>query len=202
MTVDPTTLPMGACFSDGGQSLRAFYPDTAPGYFGDGWDKTPGDAPQWHGDGTSAWFWVNHEYVSGDVPTGTTAPTGQHKLLAAHLRRQGVLSNDVTSDVWDDDSLNAYVQAHKQQVGGSWLHAVQDPATGAWALDRGQPAETYANGHWPEERSCAPSSMRSSSFCWRRQNSRELWPLPAPQTARPSGDVRCLGWPRRGRVGS
>ncbi len=38
VTVDPTTLPMGACFSDGGQSLRAFYPDTAPGYFGDGWD--------------------------------------------------------------------------------------------------------------------------------------------------------------------
>ncbi|MBK7829383.1 hypothetical protein [Nannocystis sp.] len=38
VTVDPTTLPMGACFTDGGQSLRAFYPDTAPGYFGDGWD--------------------------------------------------------------------------------------------------------------------------------------------------------------------
>ncbi len=38
VTADPTTLPMGACFSEGGQSLRAFYPDTAPGYFGDGWD--------------------------------------------------------------------------------------------------------------------------------------------------------------------
>ena len=39
VTVDPTTLPTGACFGDdSGQSLRAFYPDTAPGYFGDGWD--------------------------------------------------------------------------------------------------------------------------------------------------------------------
>ena len=112
-------------------------------YFGDGWDKTPGDAPQWHGDGASGWFWVNHEYVSGDTPTGTTAPTGQHLTLASHLRRLGVLSNDITSDVWDDAALGAHVLAHKQQIGGSWMHAVQDPATGAWALDRGQPAVRY-----------------------------------------------------------
>ncbi len=112
-------------------------------YFGDGWDKTPGDAPQWHGDGTRAWFWINHEYISGDVPTGTTAPTGQQKLLASHLRRQGILSNDIASDVWDDASLNTFVRAHKQQLGGSWLHAIQDPATGEWALDRGQPAVRY-----------------------------------------------------------
>jgi len=38
VSVDPTTLPTGACYEDQGQALRAFYPDTAPGYFGDGWD--------------------------------------------------------------------------------------------------------------------------------------------------------------------
>lgn len=37
VTVDPTTLPTGACYEAAGQALRAFYPDTAPGYFGDGW---------------------------------------------------------------------------------------------------------------------------------------------------------------------
>ena len=112
-------------------------------YFGDGWNTAPGDAPQWHGSGSAAWLWVNHEYVSGDTPTGTTAPTSQHRILADFLRRLGVLGNDVTSDVWEDAALGTYVAAHKQQVGGSWLHAVQDPASGEWALDRAAPAVRY-----------------------------------------------------------
>jgi len=41
VTADPTTLPTGACYAEGGSSLRAFYPDTAPGYFGDGWPGPP-----------------------------------------------------------------------------------------------------------------------------------------------------------------
>ncbi|MBL9102493.1 MAG: hypothetical protein JNL82_16145 [Myxococcales bacterium] len=41
IAVDPTTLQTGACFSEGGRSQRAFYPDTAPGYFGDGWPGPP-----------------------------------------------------------------------------------------------------------------------------------------------------------------
>ena len=42
VTADPTTLDTGACYQDesGGWS-RAFYPDTAPGYFGDGWTGPP-----------------------------------------------------------------------------------------------------------------------------------------------------------------
>ena len=112
-------------------------------YFGDGWNKAPGDAPQWNGSGSAGWFWVNHEYVSGDTPTGTTAPTSQHQILASFLRRLGVLVNDVTNDVWDDAALNTYVAAHKQQIGGSWLHAVLDPASGEWAIDRGAPAVRY-----------------------------------------------------------
>lgn len=112
-------------------------------YFGDGWDDVAGDAPQWHGSGSAAWFWVNHEYVSGDTPTATTAPTSQHTILAGFLRRLGVLGNDVASDVWDGASLDAYVREHRRQVGGSWLHAVQDPASGEWQLDRAAPATRY-----------------------------------------------------------
>lgn len=38
---DPTTLEGGACFDDGATKRRAFYPDTAPGYFGPGWLTAP-----------------------------------------------------------------------------------------------------------------------------------------------------------------
>ncbi len=42
VTVDPTTLDNGACYGDeSGAWSRAFYPDTAPGYFGDGWSGPP-----------------------------------------------------------------------------------------------------------------------------------------------------------------
>ncbi|MDC0721723.1 hypothetical protein [Nannocystis bainbridge] len=41
VTADPTTLAAGACYDDGGQLRRAFYSDTAPGYFGDGWNGPP-----------------------------------------------------------------------------------------------------------------------------------------------------------------
>ncbi len=41
VTADPTTLATGACYAEGGRSLRAFYPDTAAGYFGDGWSGPP-----------------------------------------------------------------------------------------------------------------------------------------------------------------
>ena len=41
---DVATLPNGACYpAAGGELHRAFFPDTAPGYFGDGW---PGPAPR------------------------------------------------------------------------------------------------------------------------------------------------------------
>ena len=42
VTADPTTLESGACYLDeSGAWSRAFYPDTAPGYFGDGWTGPP-----------------------------------------------------------------------------------------------------------------------------------------------------------------
>ena len=44
VTYDPTMLPSGACFSEGGRMHRAFDPDTAAGYFGDGWSGPPPQA--------------------------------------------------------------------------------------------------------------------------------------------------------------
>lgn len=103
-------------------------------YFGDGWQEE--GAPQWHGDGSAGWLWVNHEYVSGDGPTLSSAPTGQHLVLARYLRNSGVLQNDVNADTWSQADIDTYVQYFKRQVGGSWLRIVKDPASGEWELDR------------------------------------------------------------------
>jgi uncharacterized protein len=111
-------------------------------YFGDGWDATPG-APQYRGDDTVGWVWVNHEYVSGDSATATTAPIGHMLILARFLRYMGVLQNDVESEIWDDSSLATFVHEHKKQLGGSWLRVVQDPSTGEWAVDRSANARRY-----------------------------------------------------------
>ncbi|MDC3954386.1 PhoX family protein [Polyangium jinanense] len=111
--------------------------------FGDHWNDVPGDPPQWHGSSTSAWMWVNHESVSNEPPTSTTAPTGQHLTLAKYLAAEKVLTNDVTSNRWPPEALATYVREHKRQVGGSWFHVVQDPASGAWRVDRSAGAVRY-----------------------------------------------------------
>lgn len=38
---DPSTVPGGACYASPSGPLRAFLPDTAPGYFGEGWSGPP-----------------------------------------------------------------------------------------------------------------------------------------------------------------
>ena len=103
-------------------------------YFGEGWQEE--GVPQWHGSGEVGWLWVNHEAVSGDAPTLTSAPTGQHLVLAQFLRDQGVLQNDVTSDTWSQADIDTYVKHFKRQVGGSWIRIVKDPAEGEWEIDR------------------------------------------------------------------
>ncbi|MCY0988093.1 DUF839 domain-containing protein [Nannocystis sp. ILAH1] len=112
-------------------------------YFGDGWNDAPGAVPQWHGSGSGAWLWVNHEYISGSSPTSTSAPDGQHLTFAQFLYRLELLALDVGGDLWDDASLITYGAEYKRQLGGSWLHAVQDPASGEWSLDRSRPAVRY-----------------------------------------------------------
>lgn len=110
-------------------------------YFGDGWDDdwngdVVGSAPQFRGDDTAGWVWVNHEYISNNAPTATSAPTGQWLILARFLRATGKLYDDVTSDVWRPSSLDVMAQESKKQVGGSWMRILQDPSTGEWSVDR------------------------------------------------------------------
>jgi hypothetical protein len=72
VTADPTTLPSGACYShDDGSSHRAFYPDTAPGYFGDGREGPPPRAESACGWSTplvlhlGTWPWVYSTRLDG-----------------------------------------------------------------------------------------------------------------------------------------
>ena len=109
-------------------------------FFGDGWNSdwqngVVGSAPQYNGSGTSGWLWVNHEYISNGIPQEANAPTGQHLTHARLLEDLGILTNDVTSNVWEQDALNEYDAQHKRQLGGSWTHIVQDPQTGEWSVD-------------------------------------------------------------------
>ena len=105
-------------------------------YFGEGWDVVA-NAPQYAGDDTVGWVWVNHEEVSNDPPTSTSAPTGHHKILAQFLRYMNVLVNDIESDTWDDTAITNHVIANKRQLGGSWMRIIQDPSTREWQVDRG-----------------------------------------------------------------
>jgi secreted PhoX family phosphatase len=117
-------------------------------YFGDGWDddwngEVLGSPPQFNGDDTAGFVWVNHEYISNNRPTETSAPTGQYSIIAKFLRFHGALANDVEADVWAPEALDAYVQASKREVGGSWMRILQDPASGEWNVDRTAEAVRY-----------------------------------------------------------
>ena len=140
--LDPLT------FADGPEAPRFGANADFLAYFGDGWNADwaaggLGSPPQFSGSGTSGWVWSNHEYVSNEAPTPTSAPTGQHLTLARFLRAAGVLANDVESDLWTQHDVDAYIRQEKRQVGGSWFHVVQDEGTGAWRLDRGAPNRRY-----------------------------------------------------------
>lgn len=117
-------------------------------YFGDGWDKNwkgsdiPGSAPQFNGNSKAGWVWVNHEYVSNDIPTATSAPTGQQLTLAKHLFGLGILSNDVTADVWSQADLDTFTRNYKKELGGSWFRITKDSA-GNWSVDRSAKAVRY-----------------------------------------------------------
>ena len=92
VTADPTTLTTGACYADGGRSQRAFYPDTAPGYFGDGWSGPPPRAESacgWQTPlvlhlGTFPWVYSSR---LGDIGPGMrwTSPASQPALEGLHV---------------------------------------------------------------------------------------------------------------------
>lgn len=105
-------------------------------YFGEGWNEEEGAAPQFRGSGDEAWLWVNHEYISGDPPTATTAPIGQHETLADFLFDRGVLDLNATDQTWGREELTTYTNWYKRQLGGSWMRIVKNPATHEWVVDR------------------------------------------------------------------
>ncbi len=112
-------------------------------YFGDGWEESGGLASVFKGNDDSGWVWVNHEYISNSLPTLNSAPDGQHLTLARYLHESGVLDNDVTSDTWTQEAINIYVMHHKRQLGGSWVHIIQDPASGTWQVDLSAKNQRY-----------------------------------------------------------
>ena len=112
-------------------------------YFGEGWQEADGMSPYFKGSSSTGWVWVNHEYVSNDIPSLTSAPSGQYVTLANHLVSMGVLSNTITSDVWSQGDLDTFLRHTKKQIGGSWMRVVQDPSTGAWSVDRSAPNVRY-----------------------------------------------------------
>jgi hypothetical protein len=142
----PGTFQVGVRVSDDAPGAT-FPTDTATvsndyiAYFGDGWDAdwtddVVGNAPQFNGSGTSGWIWSNHEYISNERPTTTSAPAGQHLTLARFMQDGRLLTNDVEADVWTQRDVNTYIRFYKRQLGGSWFRAVQDPQTLAWRLER------------------------------------------------------------------
>ena len=105
-------------------------------YFGDGFAASS-MSPIFNGDDMAGFIWVNHEYMSNELPTATTAPAGQGMTLARYLAYYGGLTNTVEASVWEPDALSTYIHHAKKQLGGSWLRILQDPASGEWAIDLG-----------------------------------------------------------------
>ncbi|MEZ4731049.1 MAG: DUF839 domain-containing protein [Caldilineaceae bacterium] len=112
-------------------------------YFGEGWQEEDGMAPYFKGSGDAAWVWVNHEYVSNDLPSLTSAPSGQYVTLGNHLVSMGVLSSTITADEWSQEDLDTFIRQVKKQIGGTWMRIVKDPATGTWSVDRSAPNVRY-----------------------------------------------------------
>lgn len=116
-------------------------------WFGDGWDadwsgEVVGRAPQFSGSGSGGWLWVNHEYVSGGQPGLTNAPSGQQLTYAKFLAKNGVLTNDVTSDTWSQEDVDTYIDAVKRTLGGSWFR-VERAANGRWAVEPSSESRRY-----------------------------------------------------------
>ncbi len=115
-------------------------------FFGDGWNHdwngdVVGSSPLFDGASDKGWLWVNHEYVSNDYPTATSAPTGQFLTLASFLHAKGEMQ-DVTSSTWSQENLDKFVRWHKKQVGGTWMRIVKN-RNGQWYVDRDADNKRY-----------------------------------------------------------
>jgi secreted PhoX family phosphatase len=117
-------------------------------YFGDGWDSdhedgVVGGPPQFRGDGSAGWLWVNHEYMSNLPPLEGRAPSGQHYTLARWLSSRDALSTAVEAGRATRADVDRYIEFFKRQLGGTWMRVLRDPEVGVWSVDRTAPNERF-----------------------------------------------------------
>lgn len=114
-------------------------------FFGDGWNSNAngwtggpqgilGAAPQWSGSGDAGYLWTNFEYISGNMPSTTSAPTDAHLVYAKMLKASGILTNNVTSNTWAQADVDTYVRWYKKEIGGAYVR-IQKDAGGKWVVD-------------------------------------------------------------------
>lgn len=124
VTVDPSTLPTGACYVEGDQALRAFYPDTAPGYFGEGWQGPPPRAESACGWQTplvlhlGTFPWVYSSRIDGAGPgvrwaSAKALPAVSGLQLAASLMEP---STNLRQDARQVASIFSHFDAHTQPL--------------------------------------------------------------------------------------
>ena len=107
VTVDPSLLDTGACYQDdSGAWSRAFYPDTAPGYFGDGWSGPPPQAESRCGWttplvlhlGTFPWVYSSRFDASGPAlrwSSASAAPAVEaFRIMSSALQPEANLRQD------------------------------------------------------------------------------------------------------------
>lgn len=116
-------------------------------FFGDGWDAdwtdgTVGSSPQFTGASNKGWIWVNHEYISNNYATPTSAPTGQNRTLADFLAKRKILENDINSDTWEQTWVDTFIVWSKKQHGGSWFRIEKNTA-GQWFIVHDENAKRY-----------------------------------------------------------
>jgi hypothetical protein len=104
VNIDPTLTDTGACYQDdSGAWQRAFYPDTAPGYFGDGWPGPPPSAESRCGWttplvlhlGTFPWVYSSRLDATGPALRWSPAPAVEgFRVMAAALQPEANLRQD------------------------------------------------------------------------------------------------------------
>lgn len=115
-------------------------------FFGDNWNSAAngwtggaqgvlGSAPQWSGSGSAGYLWTNFEYISGNPPTTTSAPTDSHLVFAKMLKNSGILTNNVASNTWSAADVDTYIRWYKKELGGAYVRVIRD-GSGKWVVDK------------------------------------------------------------------
>lgn len=146
---DPTTLPDGACFADGTTMHRAFFPDTAPGYFGDGWSGPPPRASSACGWQTplalhlGTFPWVYNASLEGPgVAWGVRPASTALSVVAAMLEPEMNLRQDAQQVAAVCRAFSAHTSALIRNL------PVMSPA-GTWTATRTRlrVGDTYVRGN-------------------------------------------------------